>query len=62
MSISHISENPFLIVISAPSGGGKSTLCNLIARFWDVDEGEVSLGGINVKDYNLKIKFIKRRS
>ncbi len=28
-------------------------MCNLIARFWDVDEGEVSLGGINVKDYSM---------
>ena len=39
--------------IVGPSGGGKSTLCNLIARFWNVDEGAVSLGGINVKDYNM---------
>ena len=39
--------------IIGPSGGGKSTLCNLIARFWDVDEGEVSLGCINVKDYSM---------
>ena len=37
--------------IIGPSGGGKSTLCNLIARFWDVDTGEVTLGGVNVKDY-----------
>ena len=39
--------------IVGPSGGGKSTLCNLIARFWDVDEGKVSLGSINVKDYSM---------
>ena len=39
--------------IVGPSGGGKSTLCNLIARFWDVDSGEVTLGGINVKDYSM---------
>ncbi len=37
--------------IVGPSGGGKSTICNLIARFWDVNEGEVRLGGYNVKDY-----------
>ena len=39
--------------IVGPSGGGKSTLCNLIARFWDVDSGEVRLGGVNVKNYSM---------
>ena len=28
-------------------------MCNLIARFWDVDEGKVTLGGVNVKDYSM---------
>lgn len=35
------------------SGGGKSTICKLIARFWDVDEGTVKLGGRDVKDYDM---------
>ncbi len=35
-----------------PSGGGKTTLCHLMARFWDVQEGEVLLDGKNVKDYS----------
>ena len=38
--------------IVGPSGGGKTTLVNLMARFWDVDQGTVSLGGSNVKDYD----------
>ena len=38
--------------IVGPSGGGKTTITSLIARFWDVDEGEVTLGGRNVKDYS----------
>ncbi|WP_276980483.1 ABC transporter ATP-binding protein [Johnsonella ignava] len=37
--------------IVGPSGSGKTTLCSLIARFWDVREGEILLGDINVKDY-----------
>lgn len=36
--------------IVGPSGSGKTTLCSLIARFWDVQEGEVLIGGQNVKD------------
>ncbi len=47
-----IRENTTTAIVG-PSGGGKTTLCNLIARFWDVDEGEVTLGGINVKDYSM---------
>ena len=39
--------------IVGPSGGGKTTLCHLIARFWDVDQGEVKLGDKNVKDYSM---------
>lgn len=39
--------------IVGPSGSGKSTLCNLIARFWDVNKGDVSIGGCDVKDYKL---------
>ena len=36
-----------------PSGGGKTTLCHLIARFWDVQKGTVALDGRNVKDYSM---------
>jgi len=33
-----------------PSGGGKSTLAKLIARFWDVDAGAITVGGVDVRD------------
>ena len=46
-----IPENTTTAIVG-PSGGGKTTLVNLMARFWDVDKGTVSLGGSNVKDYD----------
>ena len=35
------------------SGSGKSTIANLIARFWDVSKGSITIGGINYKDMSL---------
>ena len=37
-----------------PSGGGKSTVAKLIARFWDVTGGSITVGGVNVKDMPLE--------
>ena len=39
--------------IVGPSGGGKTTLVNLLSRFWDVDEGRVTLGGRDVREYSM---------
>ena len=39
--------------IVGPSGGGKTTLCHLLSRFWDVDGGRVTLGGRDVRDYSM---------
>ena len=36
-----------------PSGGGKSTVAKLIARFWDASSGSICIGGVNVKDMPL---------
>ena len=44
-----IPENTTTAIVG-PSGSGKSTICNLIARFYDIDKGSVSVGGINVKE------------
>ncbi|MDR1317942.1 MAG: ABC transporter ATP-binding protein/permease [Spirochaetales bacterium] len=35
--------------LTGPSGSGKSTLSRLIARFWDVREGEIRIGGVNIR-------------
>lgn len=39
--------------IVGPSGGGKTTLTNLMSRFWDVDSGHITLGGTDVREYTL---------
>ena len=36
------------------SGGGKSTVTNLLARFWDVQEGAIRVGGVDVRDMDYK--------
>ena len=38
------------LALVGPSGGGKTTVAGLIARFWDVKEGAVKIGGVDVKD------------
>ena len=39
--------------IVGPSGGGKTTLCHLLSRLWDVDGGRVTLGGHDVRKYDM---------
>lgn len=38
------------VALAGPSGGGKTTLASLIARFWDVKSGSITIGGVNVKE------------
>ena len=39
-----------ITALVGPSGAGKTTITSLIARFWDVDSGEVKIGGHNIRD------------
>ena len=46
-------EGSFTALVG-PSGGGKSTVAKLIARFWDVTAGEITVGGVNIRDMPLE--------
>lgn len=48
-----IKENTMTAIVGPP-GSGKTTFCNLIARFWDVNSGEILIGGKNIKDYKIE--------
>lgn len=41
------------VALVGQSGSGKSTLVDLLPRFWDVEEGEILIDGVNIKDYKL---------
>lgn len=46
--VSFVAKQGEITALIGPSGGGKSTITKLAARFWDVDEGEISVGGENI--------------
>lgn len=57
-ALSHVSfqvESGQTIALVGPSGGGKTTAASLIPRFWDVDEGIVEVGHVNVKNIDQHI-------
>lgn len=49
----HIPEGHSVALVG-PSGGGKTTMCNLIPRFYDVTEGRILIDGTDIKDVTLK--------
>jgi ATP-binding cassette subfamily B protein len=57
MAINHVSfcipEGKTYALVGS-SGGGKTTLASLVPRFWDVDEGSIMIGGIDVRDFEEK--------
>lgn len=52
--LSHVSltiEPGKKLALVGPSGGGKTTLCHLLMRFYDVSEGAIKVDGVDVRDY-----------
>lgn len=48
--VSFVAESGQTVALVGPSGGGKTTAASLIPRFWDVSEGAVKVGGIDVRE------------
>ena len=48
--VSFVAESGQTVALVGPSGGGKTTAASLIPRFWDVSEGAVKIGGINIRE------------
>ena len=49
----HVAEGETVAIVG-PSGGGKTTLCQLIPRFYDVDEGSIQIGGTDIREIEKK--------
>lgn len=49
-NVSFTAESGKTLALVGASGGGKTTVAGLISRFWDVTDGAVKIGGVNVKD------------
>jgi ATP-binding cassette subfamily B protein len=58
-NISFTAKHGETVAFIGSTGSGKSTLINLIPRFYDATEGEVLVNGINVKEYNLESLYNK---
>jgi ABC-type multidrug transport system fused ATPase/permease subunit len=53
-NVSFTVEKGKTIALVGQSGSGKSTIVDLLPRFWDIQEGEILVDGVNVKDYKLR--------
>lgn len=47
-------EKNTMVALIGPSGGGKSTVANLLTRFWDVKEGSILVRGVDIRDVSME--------
>lgn len=52
-NVSFAARQGEIIALVGPSGAGKSTIAELIPRFWDVTEGSIEIGGVNIQDMSI---------
>ncbi|MCT4620293.1 MAG: ABC transporter ATP-binding protein/permease [Marinisporobacter sp.] len=59
-NISFVAKENTLTAITGPSGSGKTTLIQLIMRFWDIESGEIKIGGKDIREYKIEtlMKYI----
>jgi ATP-binding cassette subfamily B protein len=53
-NVSAVLKPGYITALVGPSGAGKTTLANLLPRFYDVDEGSVEIGGVDIRDVSQK--------
>ena len=52
-NVSFAAEKNTMTALVGPSGGGKTTLANLLARFWDIKSGSIKIRGVDIRDVPL---------
>src|SRR5699024_4485444 len=52
-NVSFAAEKNTMTALVGPSGGGKTTLANLLARFWDIKSGSIKVRGVDIRDVPL---------
>ncbi|NCC67307.1 MAG: ABC transporter ATP-binding protein [Clostridia bacterium] len=52
--VSFVAKPGETVAVVGPTGAGKSTVMNLLPRFYDADEGEILIDGVNIKNYTIR--------
>lgn len=53
-NVSFVAKQGAITALVGPSGGGKSTIASLVARFWDINEGDIKIGGVPIRKIKIE--------